>query len=177
MLFRLHAGRSADAGTDAGALRVRAGALLVGLLFWAWAGALSAASQFDVYDFPSPEHEARYRALIAELRCPKCLNTNLAGSDAPIAQDLRRTVHRLLVEDERSDAEIRTYLQERYGDFVLYDPPFRPDTWVLWLAPAVFLLAGVFVLLRLLRQPPPEPLSDAEAERLRTLLEQEPDKH
>jgi len=162
--FRLHAGR-------------RAGALLAGLLLWAWAGALSAASQVEVYDFPSPEHEARYRALIAELRCPKCLNTNLAGSDAPIAQDLRRTVHRLLVQDGRSDAEIRSYLQERYGDFVLYDPPFRPDTWVLWLAPAAFLLAGVFVLLRLLRQPPPEPLSDAEAERLRTLLEQESDKH
>ena len=146
-------------------------AVLVGLLCWVCAGTLSAASQFDVYDFPTPEHEARYRDLIAELRCPKCLNTNLAGSDAPIAQDLRRTVYRLVVEEGRSDAEIRAYLQERYGDFVLYDPPFRPDTWVLWLAPAVFLLLGVLMLLRLLRQPPPEPLSAAEAERLRTLLD------
>ncbi len=162
--------RSSDPGVPRGPF-VRA--LLAGVLFWACAGTLSAASQFDIYDFPTPEHEARYRALIAELRCPKCLNTNLAGSDAPIAQDLRRTVHRLVVEDGRSDAEIRTYLQERYGDFVLYDPPFRPDTWVLWLAPVVFLLLGVLVLLRLLRQAPPPPLSQTEAERLRTLLEKD----
>jgi len=140
------------------------------LLLWVCATPAWAATQVDIYDFPSPEHETRYRALIAELRCPKCLNTNLAGSDAPIAQDLRRTVHKLVSEGGLSDAEIRAYLQERYGDFVLYDPPFRPDTWILWLAPAAFLLLGVIVLLRLLRQPPADPLSAAESERLHTLL-------
>jgi cytochrome c-type biogenesis protein CcmH len=72
-----------------------------------------------------------------------------------------------------SDEQIRAWLQERYGDFVLYDPPFRPDTWVLWLGPAVFLLLGVIVLLRLVRQPPAAPLSAVEAERLRTLLEKD----
>jgi cytochrome c-type biogenesis protein CcmH/NrfF len=144
--------------------------VLGGLLIWLFAAAVFAAGQVDVYEFPSAEHEARYRGLIAELRCPKCLNTNLAGSDAPIAQDLRRTVHRLVTEGELSDAEIRAWLQDRYGDFVLYDPPFRPDTWLLWLAPVAFLLAGFYVLLRLLRQPPADPLSAAESEQIRTLL-------
>ena len=132
-----------------------------------------AATQFEVFSFEDPADEARYRALIAELRCPKCLNTNLAGSDAPIAQDLRRTVHRLLTEERMSDADIRAWLQARYGDFVLYDPPFRPDTWVLWLGPVAFLLAGVLVLLRLVRQPPAAPLSGAEADRLQQLLERD----
>lgn len=143
------------------------------LLLLVCAAPALAATQVDIFDFPTAEHEARYRALIAELRCPKCLNTNLAGSDAPIAQDLRRTVHRLVTEGQMSDEQIRAWLQERYGDFVLYDPPFRPDTWVLWLGPVVFLLLGVIVLLRLVRQPPAAPLSTVDAERLRTLLEKD----
>ncbi|MGA0839303.1 MAG: cytochrome c-type biogenesis protein [Pseudomonadales bacterium] len=147
-------------------------ALLLALLV-ATASAALAAPRFDVFEFENPELERRYQGLIAELRCPKCLNTNLAGSDAPIAQDLRRTVHRLLTEEGLSDAEIRAWLQERYGDFVLYDPPFRPDTWVLWLAPLAFLIAGLLVLTRLLRQPAADPLSDAESARLRDLLERD----
>lgn len=154
------------------ARRATAGAFAAMLLWLCVLPALG-ASQVDVYDFPSEAHEARYRALIAELRCPKCLNTNLAGSDAPIAQDLRRTVHRLVTTEDMTDAEIRAWLQERYGDFVLYDPPFRPDTWVLWLAPLGFLLLGLYILLRLLRQPPADPLSAAESERLRTLLDKD----
>lgn len=142
-------------------------------LLLALAGAGWAASPVDLYEFDSVAEEQRYRALIAELRCPKCLNTNLAGSDAPIAQDLRRTVHRLLTEEGMSNEEILAYLQERYGDFVLYDPPFRPDTWILWLGPVVFLLAGALVLWRMLQQPPREPLSEAEAERLRNILDRE----
>lgn len=112
----------------------------------------SAATPVDVYEFSSAEQEARYRALIDEFRCPKCLNTNLSGSDAPIAQDLRRTVHRLLVVDGMSDQEIRDFLVERYGDFVLYDPPFRPDTWLLWLGPVAILLIGLLALVRLVRR-------------------------
>ncbi|MEQ8859351.1 MAG: cytochrome c-type biogenesis protein CcmH [Pseudomonadales bacterium] len=131
------------------------------------------ASPVDLYEFDDAAQQARYRALIAELRCPKCLNTNLAGSDAPIAQDLRRTVHRLITVEGMSDGEIRGYLQARYGDFVLYDPPFRPDTWVLWLAPAGLLLIGLVVLLRMLRRPPAPPLSADEAAQLRALVDQD----
>jgi cytochrome c-type biogenesis protein CcmH len=151
-------------------LRVGAVATLIAL---AWIGVAQGASPVDLYRFESPEQELRYRALIAELRCPKCLNTNLAGSDAPIAQDLRRTVHRLITEEAMDDQQIRDFLQSRYGDFVLYDPPFRPDTWVLWLGPLAFLLLGAVVLWRLLRQPPRPPLSADEAARLRAILDQD----
>ena len=135
------------------------------------AAAAEGAAPVDTYAFTDAELESRYRALIDEFRCPKCLNTNLSGSDAPIAMDLRRTVYRLVTVDLLEDAEIRTYLQDRYGDFVLYDPPFKPSTWALWLAPVGFVLISVFVLLRVLRQTPAEPLSASEAKRLRVILD------
>ena len=96
----------------------------------------------DVYDFDSPQQEAQYRGLIEELRCPKCQNQNLAGSDAPIAQDLKQKIYDL-IKDRRSDAEIRAYMQERYGDFISYKPPMRPSTWILWFFPPLLLLVLV----------------------------------
>jgi len=138
--------------------------ILVGTATWA-------AAPVDTYSFRDAQEESRYRALIDEFRCPKCLNTNLSGSDAPIAMDLRRKVYRLLTDDHLSDDQIRTYLQERYGDFVLYDPPFKPATWALWLAPVGFVFISGFVLLRVLRQSPAEPLSESETERLRIILD------
>ena len=93
----------------------------------------------DVYDFDSEQQEAQYRGLIAEFRCPKCQNQNLAGSDAPIAQDLKQKTYDM-VKDGRSDAEIRDYMQERYGDFISYKPPIRPSTWVLWFFPPLLLI-------------------------------------
>lgn len=109
---------------------------------------LSATSYaaIDVYDFDSDQQEAQYRGLIEELRCPKCQNQNLAGSDAPIAQDLKQKTYDM-VKDGRSDGEIRAYMQERYGDFISYKPPVRPSTWVLWFFPPlllVILLVGWF---------------------------------
>jgi cytochrome c-type biogenesis protein CcmH len=129
-----------------------------------------AAGQVDVFEFASPEMEARYRALIDEFRCPKCLNTNLSGSDAPIAKDLRKTVHRLLVEEGMSDQEVRDFLQQRYGDFVLYNPPFKPGTWILWLAPVFFGLIGLIVLVRMLKKRPEVALTEADSERVEEIL-------
>ncbi len=131
----------------------------------------TAAGPVDVYDFPDAVTEARYRALIDEFRCPKCLNTNLSGSDAPIAKDLRATVYRLLVSETMEDAAIRDFLRERYGDFVLYNPPFRPGTWILWLTPLLLVLVGIGVLVGVVRQPPAEPLSESDGERLRAIVE------
>lgn len=149
----------------------RLGALLgVSLVLMALTTPVWPESQVDIYDFPTPELEARYRSLIDEFRCPKCLNTNLAGSDAPIAKDLRGTVHRLLVEEGMSDQQVRDYLQARYGDFVLYDPPFKPGTWLLWLAPLAFVLTGLWVLVRVLRPRPEVTLSAEEQARVRELL-------
>lgn len=93
----------------------------------------------DVYDFDSVQQEAQYRGLIEELRCPKCQNQNLAGSDAPIAQDLKQKTYDM-IKDNRSDAEIRVYMQERYGDFISYKPPVRPSTWILWFFPPLLLI-------------------------------------
>ena len=114
-------------------------------------GAVMAASQIDTFSFTDEVQERRYRALIEEFRCPKCLNTNLAGSDAPIAQDLRKVVYRLVVTQGMSDQEVRDYLQARYGDFVLYDPPFNAKTWYIWLVPIALGVLALFVLLRLVR--------------------------
>ncbi len=101
---------------------------------------LSSYAAIDVYNFDSPQQEAQYRGLIEELRCPKCQNQNLAGSDAPIAQDLKQKTYDL-VKDGRSDGEIRVYMQERYGDFISYKPPVRPSTWILWFFPPLLLIA------------------------------------
>ena len=89
----------------------------------------------------SEQQQRRYKALIDEFRCPKCLNTNLSGSDAPIALDLRRSVYRL-VRDGHTDQYIRDFLQQRYGDFVLYKPPFSGRTAFIWLIPIGLLLLG-----------------------------------
>ena len=110
--------------------------LVAGLSMFAWAN-------IDTYQFDNPRQEAQYRALIEEFRCPKCQNQNLAGSDAPIAQDLKQKTYDM-VKDGRSDAEIRQYMNERYGDFISYKPPVRPSTWILWFFPPVLL---VFVML------------------------------
>ena len=110
--------------------------LVAGLSISAWAN-------IDTYQFDNPRQEAQYRALIEEFRCPKCQNQNLAGSDAPIAQDLKQKTYNM-VKDGRSDAEIRQYMNERYGDFISYKPPVRPSTWILWFFPPVLL---VFVML------------------------------
>lgn len=104
---------------------------------------MSAWANIDTYQFDNPRQEAQYRALIEEFRCPKCQNQNLAGSDAPIAHDLKQKTYDM-VKDGRSDAEIRQYMNERYGDFISYKPPVRPSTWILWFFPPVLL---VFVML------------------------------
>lgn len=96
-------------------------------------------ANIEVYEFKTPEDETRYRALIEELRCPKCQNQNLAGSDAPIALDLKQKTYQM-INDGRSDAEIRDYMFERYGDFISYKPPVRPSTWILWFFPPVLLV-------------------------------------
>lgn len=93
----------------------------------------------DLYQFDSPQQEAQYRGLIEELRCPKCQNQNLAGSDAPIAQDLKQKTYEM-IKDGRSDTEIRNYMFERYGDFISYKPPVRPSTWILWFFPPILLV-------------------------------------
>jgi cytochrome c-type biogenesis protein CcmH len=95
--------------------------------------------------FENQQQQARFDKLTKELRCLVCQNQNLADSDAPLAHDLRREVHAML-QTGQSDAEIKQFMVERYGDFVLYRPPVQQNTYLLWVAPAVLLLIGAWVL-------------------------------
>ena len=92
--------------------------------------------------FEDPAMQERYEQLIRELRCLVCQNQTIADSNAALASDLRREVRELLLAG-RSDDDIRTFMTERYGDFVLYSPPVAPRTWLLWAAPALLLAGGL----------------------------------
>jgi cytochrome c-type biogenesis protein CcmH len=105
----------------------------------------------ETYEFTDEGLRERYNDLLFELRCPKCQNQNLADSDSPIAADLREQVYRLLNE-QSVDAEIKAYLVERYGDFILYNPPVNKHTAVLWLLPFGGLLVGMIVIFMLVRR-------------------------
>ena len=95
--------------------------------------------------FESMLQEDRFNQLTLELRCLVCQNQNLADSDAQLAHDLRAEVHEMLVAG-KSDDEIKQFMVERYGDFVLYRPPVQKNTYLLWLAPLALLLIGGVVL-------------------------------
>ena len=92
--------------------------------------------------FDDAAQQARYERLIRDLRCLVCRSESIADSNAQLASDLRREVERLMREG-RSDAEIRRFMTERYGDFVLMRPPVAPRTWLLWAGPALFLCIGL----------------------------------
>ena len=98
-----------------------------------------------------PQVEARLVVIAEELRCLVCQNESLSSSHAELAEDLRREV-RKLIKDGKTDPEIKTYLVERYGDFVLYRPEIKPMTWLLWFGPFVLLLGAVAGLGWYLRQ-------------------------
>lgn len=129
----------------------------------------------DPMQFSKPELRQRYQALTEELRCPKCQNQDLADSNAPIASDLRHEIHKLL-EKGYTDQQIRDYLVDRYGEFILYKPRFNSDTALLWLLPLLGLLAGGAVVARILvgrRRAGNDgnALSDVERRRLAELLD------
>jgi cytochrome c-type biogenesis protein CcmH len=100
-------------------------------------------------EFASEDDEARYHYLTDVMRCPLCLNANLAGSDAPIAADLRNEIYKQ-IQEGRSDEEIIDFMRARYGDFIMYKPPLNIGTVLLWFGPGVLLVLGFFVLRRLL---------------------------
>lgn len=120
------------------------------LIALCWLGLAGYALAIDTeVAFDDPVLNARYRALIHEIRCPKCLNESIAESDAPVAADLRREVRRLIGEGS-SDDEVKNFLSSRYGEFVLYRPRVSPTTFGLWAGPFLFVLIGGFVFWRIL---------------------------
>ncbi len=98
---------------------------------------------------PTQAEKERFHHLAEELRCLVCQNQTLADSDAELAADLRREVEQLMLEG-RSDAEIKSWLVDRYGDFVLYRPPLQRNTWLLWLGPFALLVVGGMLWWRVL---------------------------
>lgn len=123
---------------------------LISLLF-ALHAALAAHANEAVPLAEDPVVEQRLIVIAEELRCLVCQNESLAGSRADLAQDLRREV-RTLIKSGKSDAEIKEYLVARYGDFVLYRPPVKPTTWLLWFGPLVLLLGAAWVLIGIIRR-------------------------
>jgi len=105
----------------------------------------------EAFDFSGRVNETRYLTLISELRCLVCQNQSLADSDAGLAHDLRKEVYALM-DAGNDDAQVVEFLTQRYGDFVLYNPPLKPSTWLLWYGPFMILAAGSVLLWLNLRQ-------------------------
>ena len=120
---------------------------------------LTSLAAIESQSFDDDSMRERYQDLIHELRCPKCQNQNLSGSDSQIAQDLRNEVARLIREGN-SDQDVKQYMVNRYGDFVLYMPPWQDNTIALWAGPLLMLLVGfgifLFIVLRLRSKLPEE---------------------
>jgi len=128
----------------------------------------------EIQRFENAQQQQQYKKLIDELRCLVCQNQNLADSDAELAQDLRKKVADMIVSNKSED-EIIDYMVARYGDFVLYRPPFKLQTLLLWLGPFLILVVAVLVLVKNIRaQQAKEKITVASAqkEKARQILEQ-----
>ncbi|MFQ5642579.1 MAG: cytochrome c-type biogenesis protein [Thiogranum sp.] len=133
------------------------------------------AAGLEAFDFTGNVDEERYKHLIVELRCLVCQNQSLADSDAGLAHDLRREVWELM-DQGNSDAQIVDFLVSRYGDFVLYNPPVKPSTYILWYGPFALLAIGLLALLRTLKRRSKQTTSGfsaEEQERLKQVLDTE----
>jgi len=141
----------------------------------ACATALNAFAQADEIAHPDPAVEKRLKDLSEELRCLVCQNETIAASQAPLALDLRNQI-RSMIREGKSDDEIRAYLVDRYGDFLLYNPPLKANTLLLWLGPFALLIVGGVVVVRIARtRRAAQPATDVPPERQReinALLEQ-----
>lgn len=147
-------------------------ALALAASFAAWGQSTEIAN-------PDPKVEARLKVIAHELRCLVCQNQTIADSDAPLAVDLRQQTRKMIAEG-KSDDEIRAYMVERYGDFVLYKPPFNAVTAVLWVGPGLLIVGGFAALAVLIRRrrdaAAAAPAPDAKRQReIEDLLAADPD--
>ncbi|WP_244667472.1 cytochrome c-type biogenesis protein [Xanthomonas sp. D-109] len=127
---------------------------LLALLAWSTLAGAEPVSDPTPLAYRSTAEEARFHALTAELRCVQCQNQSLADSHAQIAMDLRREVLELMHQG-KSDAQIKQFLVDRYGEFVLYRPQLEARTWLLWFGPLLLLAGGAVVLIRMVRRRAP----------------------
>ena len=125
---------------------IRINLLFIHLLIAVTIGLNTSHAVVETVEFADRKTEQRYKELIAELRCLVCQNQNIAESDADLAKDLRRKTAEMLKAGE-SNRYIRNYMRERYGDFVLYKPPFEGITAILWVSPVLLLLTLIVGLI------------------------------
>jgi len=145
----------------------------IALLLVLLAGPLPALAVIESYDFETPAQEQRFKQLSEELRCLVCQNENLASSRADLAQDLRQQLHEMILAGASND-EIVEYMVARYGDFVLYRPPVKSSTWLLWFGPAILAVLAVWVVVRVVKanaRADEMPLDDAERRRVQQALD------
>lgn len=130
------------------------------------------AAPVETFKFESAETEKTFHKLSEELRCLVCQNQNIAESNADLAKDLRLEIYTMLT-DGKSESEIVDFMVQRYGDYVLYRPPFKPLTWLLWFGPAIIFLLGLVVAARYLKsqsaEEQDESLSEEDIERIKNL--------
>jgi cytochrome c-type biogenesis protein CcmH len=134
--------------------------------------AVSFAVQIEFHKFETKQQEQLYLQLIAELRCVKCQNQNLAESNAELASDMREKAYEMVIKGAKRE-DVVSYMTARYGDFVLYKPPFKVKTLLLWGGPPVFLLLSLLLLFKLIKSQkykPKNSLSEAERDSVRELL-------
>ena len=117
----------------------------------ALAASVGAWAQSAEVAHPDPKVESRLKGIAHELRCLVCQNQTIADSNAPLAVDLRQQA-RAMIAEGKSDDEIRRYMVDRYGDFVLYKPPFNAATAVLWVGPGLLIVVGFAVMAVMLRR-------------------------
>lgn len=124
------------------------------------------------FDFDDALKQAQYEAIIEEVRCLVCQNQSLSDSSAGLAQDLRNEIYEMVIAG-KSDDEILEFLVARYGDFVLYRPPLKATTWLLWFGPFIFILVSAIIIVRFIKGRSAlsdEVLNDEELEKLKVLL-------
>lgn len=141
------------------------------MLFLVLAGSAQAV-KIEFHEFANKEQEKLYLQLIAELRCVKCQNQNLAESNAELAKDMREKAYEIIINGGTREDVIK-YMTDRYGNFVLYKPPFIAKTLLLWIGPAVFLFLSLYMLIKLIKKQQKEPvetLSEADREVIHALL-------
>ena len=122
-------------------------ALLSALLL----GVAIPSAAFDIESMPTPEMQRRYDGLTHELRCMQCQNQSIADSPVGLAEDLRRDVREQIIAG-KTDAQIRDSMVARYGNIILFRPPFTPSTAWVWVLPFLLLLVGVLIAVRIVRQ-------------------------
>ncbi|MBG6248336.1 MULTISPECIES: cytochrome c-type biogenesis protein [Symbiopectobacterium] len=129
------------------------------------------ASSTDAWRFDNEAQEQQFRELTTQLRCPKCQNNSIADSNSMIASDMRQKVYDLM-QQWQSKRQVVDYMVNRYGYFVTYEPPLTPFTVLLWLLPALFLVAGLWMIVRRAHRitHTKPPMSEQEKKRLQALL-------